>query len=290
MKLKPYLKNSANPALLFNLSLILLLFSSCSANIEPTYKEKDIPFHIQKICKEEYGLNVTTRLVGSTLWVYAALPRIIDKDYAVTKDKIFDDQMNDKLRKIMTSIGRVLVSSDRAPEFYCLVISDTQERGLDYTLIGSVMDMKKSYAGFIPWAETNNRYVRKLENAPLALGDSKGEHVRPYDISLPEFITLQISQRIADRFREADLKYLYQVNSIDIQFTPTTLIINADIIPQELRLGSMENNDLTKQSLRIVALVTRAYDFRDYINVEINDIKNGRRKIFNRTAVEAVRE
>jgi hypothetical protein len=290
MRSKPFLKNSASPALLYSLSLILIFISSCSSDIKPTYKEKEIPNFIKKICKEEYNLNVTTRVVGNTLWVYAPIPRIIDKDYAVTKDKFFDDEMNDKLRKVMTSIGRVLISSDRAPEFYFLVISDTEEKGLDYTLIGNVMDIKKSYAGFIPWAETNRRYVRKLENAPLALGDTAGKHIRPYDINLPEFIASQIAQRIEDRFREDDLKYQHQVNLVEARFTPTTLVINADIKKQEMRIVTSQNDYLTKEALKIAASVTRAYDFNDFTNVEINDLQNGKSTIVNRSTVEAIKE
>lgn len=290
MRLKQFSKNSVKPALPFSLILITIFIFACSSEIPPTYKEKEIPNFIKKICKEEYNLNVTTRVVGNTLWVYAPIPRIIDKDYTITKEKFFDDEMNDKLRKIMTSIGRVLISSDRAPEFYCLVISDIEERGLDYTLIGNVMDVKKSYAGFIPWAETNRRYVRKLENAPLAIGDTEGTHIKPYDINLPEFLAYQISQRIEDRFREDDLKYLYQINAIRAHFTPTTLVINADIKKQEMRIITSQNDYLTKEALKIVASVIKAYDFRDFTNVEINDSQNGKSTIVNRATVEAIRE
>ncbi|MDP3142773.1 MAG: hypothetical protein Q8N14_02345 [Candidatus Omnitrophota bacterium] len=290
MRLKPFSKNSVKPALPFSLILITIFIFACSSEIPPTYKKEEIPNFIKKICKEEYSLNVTTRVVGNTLWVYAPITRIIDKDYAVTKDKFFDDDMNDKLRKIMTSIGRVLISSDRAPEFYCLIISDIEERGLDYTLIGNVIDIKKSYAGFIPWAETNRRYVRKLENAPLALGDTEGKHIKPYDINLPEFIASQIAQRIEDRFREDDLKYQHQVNIVEARFTPTTLVINADIKKQDMRIITSQNDYLTKEVLKIIASVTRAYDFSNFSSVEINDSQNGKSTIINRTTVEAIKE
>lgn len=291
MRLKPFSKNSANPALLlFSLSLITLFFSGCSSEIPPTYKEKDIPFFIQKICKEEYSLEVTTAMAGKTLWVYAPISKMIHQDYAVTKEKLFDDKMSEQLRNVMTSIGRVLISSDRAPDFYFLVISDIGERGLDYTLIGNVLDIKKSYANFIPWSEMNKRYIEKLENSPQALGDTRGEHIQPYDITLRGFIAAQIAQRIENRFRQEDFKDIYTVKAVTAQFTPETLIINADIVMQEMRLFKTNNDDITKESLKITAQVLRAYDFRDYQDVQINDILNGKSTVYSRAAVEMVRE
>jgi len=290
MRLKPFSRNSANPARLL-VSLILLAFLfGCSSEIKPTYKEKDIPFHIKKICKEEYGLDVTTSVVGQTLWVYAPMPRIIDKDYAITKEKVFDEAMTDKMRNIMTSIGRVLISSDRAPEFYSLVISDIEERGLDYIIIANVLDIKKSYASVLPWTEMNKRYVVKLKSAPEALGDTLGIHVIPYDIGLPEFISGQIAQRIDSRLREPDFKNFYDVKAAEAQFTPTTLVINIDIKLQELRLKAPETNDITKEALKIAAQVTRAYDFEDFIEVQINEGKEGKSTTFSRKVLETIRE
>jgi hypothetical protein len=288
MRLTRYSKNSANPVLpLFSLLIVFIL--GCSTQTEPTYKEKDIPAAIKQICKDEYNLNVTTQVVGKTLWVYAPVSRIIDKDYAITKDKIFDDEMSEKLRNIMTSIGRVLVSSDRSPEFYCLVVSDIMERGIDYIIIADTLDIKKSYANFLPFTEMNKRYLVNLKETSGAMGDASGEHIKPFDISRKEFVAELIAQRIAGRFREDDLKNLYEVKSVKAQFTPEGLVVDADIGRNEMRLVIPENRYLTEESLKIIADVSRAYDFWDFQGVVINDTETKKSTLFSRAAVEAVK-
>ena len=133
MKLKPSLKTLARPALLFVSTLSLLLLSGCSSKIEPTYKEKDIPYLIKKICKDEYNLDVTTQRTHNTLWIYAPMDKILHKDYGLKEDKIFDDEIMDKIRNIITTIGRVLISSDNTPQFFAFLASDIK-LGIDYTI------------------------------------------------------------------------------------------------------------------------------------------------------------
>lgn len=289
MRLKPFSRNSAKPALPFSLFLIgLLSIFGCSADIPSTYKEKDIPLIVKKICQEENNLTVETRVVGSTLWVYAPLPRILHKDYAFSKEKIFDEEMSDKLRNIMTSIGRVLISAERSPEFYCLVISDIKELGLDYIIIGSVLDIKKSYAGFIPWPEMNRRYVIKLEEAPEAIADAEGRHLKYYEIDWKEFLAGQIAQRIDTRFRQEDLKNLYGIKKVNGEFNRQTLIINADIVKQPLLLPVASSDRIIEESLRAVAEVMRAYEFRDYVEVQINIPSTGKSVTFSRGTIESL--
>jgi len=294
MKSKRYLKNPANPALPLLKSFLTILITAslfgCSTSFEPTYKERDIPEIIKKTCAEEFKMAVATQLAGNTLWVYYPIDRIINKDYEVTKDKLFDEEMSNKLRNLTTVIGRVLISADRSPDFFCLVISDIKERALDYMLIANALDIKKTYANFLPWPEMNKRYVVKLLNAPNALGDSTGEHIQPYDISWNEFIGNQISQRIESRFREDDYKALYSVKEVTAQFTPTTLVVNADIKMQELRIGNIRNDKIIGESLKIIAQVIRAYNFKDFIQVEIHDTIEGKNSLFSRQTVEAIKE
>jgi hypothetical protein len=291
MRLKRYSKNSASPVPPFlSLILLTLVFSGCSGEIPPTYKEKDIPSVIQKICKDEFNLDTTSTIAGKTLWVYAPISKMIHKDYETTKGKLFDDKMSDQLRNVMISIGRVLISADHAPDFFCLVISDIGERGLDYSLVANAEDIKKSYAGFLPWTEINKRYVEKLESAPQALGDTTGAHIQAFDITLKDFIAAQIAQRIENRFRQEDFKSLYNVKGVSAQFTSDTLVINANIETQEVRLINPGDDNITRESQKIIAMVTRYYEFRDYEDVQINYIADGKSAVFSKAAVEAIKE
>ena len=281
MKLNLSLKNSAKAALLFSLFFSFLLYG-CENQLEPTYKGRDIPFVIQKICREEYGLNVTTIRTHNTLWVYAPLNKILHKDYdGIKEDKIFDEGMSEKLRNILTTIGRVLISSDNAPEFFALLVSDIN-LGIDYTLIGYTLDIKKSYAEFIPWTEANRRYVMQFKLSPEAVGDKTGTHLRAMDIRLPDFLAMQISQRIASSLQQDTFKKYLNVKKFDGKFNEGTFSFDYDI--KQIALPDKQT-DLKKEMLKIIAYCIRTYEFKDFSDVEINDLEMNDKTIFSKAAI-----
>lgn len=282
MRLKLFLKNAIRPALLFSLFFSLFL-CGCSDKIESTYKEKDIPYHVKKICKEEYGLEVTTQRSATTLWVYAPLEKILHKDYGVVKDKIFDEQMIEKLRNIITTTGRVLISSDNAPQFYGLVASDIN-LGLDYIIIGYVLDIKKSYAGFIPWPEANRRYVIQLRNSPKAIGDRSGFHIEAADIQLPEFLAKQIAQRIGAEFQDESMKKYFQVEKSEGVFREGTFHFEYSI----KRTSQPDKDiDVRRKIIDIITYCLKSYEFEDFSEVQLADLETQGKLSLNRGAIWA---
>lgn len=282
MRLKLFLKNSAKPALLFNL-LISIYLCGCSSRIEPTYKEKDIPDIVKKICKDEYSLEVTTHRTSTTLWIYAPVNKMLDKDYGKKEDKIFDEEMLDKSRNILTTVGRVLISSDYTPDFFALVASDIKV-GIDYTLIGNVLDMKKLFAGALPWPEANRRYVMKLNKAPEAVGDLSGKHLTYYDIKLPDFLAEQMAQRIATHFQDEERKKYFKVDNYAGTFTNNTFIIEYAIT----RFSKPDKEiDVQNEILDIIASCIKSYEFKDFSTLELVDLGTQDRVILSRTAIWA---
>lgn len=282
MKLKPSLKNSTRLALLFNL-LVCINLIGCQKPIEPSFKEKDIPHLVKKICKEEYNLDVTTIRTPTTLWVYAPMNKMLDKEFGIKEDKLFDEEMTDKLRNIFITIGRVLVSSDKTPEFFALSVSDINI-GLDYTIIGSVLDMKKSYAEFIPLAEANRRYVVKLKAEPLAVNDTAGNHLQAYDVKMPDFLSEQIAQRIGAKFQGEEWKKYFKVDSSVGSFINNTFVL-AYSIEQVSRPDKAI--DIDKEVSAIITYCIKTYEFRDFSMVEINDLLKKKKTILNKTAIWA---
>lgn len=278
MKSKPSLKNSAKAALLFN--VLLFYFCGCSGQIEPSYKEKDIPYLVKKICKDEYNLDVATKRTTNTLWIYAPLNKILDKEFGTNKDKIFDEEMTEKLRNILTAVGRVLVSSDNAPEFYALLASDINV-GLDYTIIGNVLDTKKSYAGFLPWTEANKRYVMKINISPQAIGDKTGVHLEAYDIQLPQFLAEQIAQRLETEFNQGNLKDNFKIKPIEANFKDKRFVFKIEFN----KLNASDTTDITQEAFKISSFVLQEYDFKDFLEVQINEVESGKSTALNQKAL-----
>lgn len=281
MRLKLSLRNAIKNALLSVSLLGFIILSGCSANIEPTYKEKDIPYIVKKICKEEYGLEVTTQRTHTTLWIYAPLDKILSKDYGVKEDKIFDEEVMDKIRNIITTIGRVLISSDDTPEFFAFLASDIK-LGIDYTMIGCTLDIKKSYAEFIPWTEANRRYVTKFKLSPESVEDTTGFHFLPYDINMSDFLSEQIAQRIGARFQDEELKKFFKVEKSEGKFKNGVFAFEYSIT----QIAKPKNNiDIPAEALKIVAYCLKTYEFTDFSGVTLTDLTTQNKIDLNKSAV-----
>lgn len=262
----------------------LLLLSSCYPT-EPTYKEKDIPFYIQKICKEEYGLEVIVQRAGDTIWIYAPMQKLLHKKFGIEKDKTFDEGVIEKLIHILTSINRVTSSSDKAPLFYCLTASDI-ELGIDYSLTGYVLDIKKLSSGAIPFNEANKRYVIKLNLQPNAIGDKMGAHLNLYDIKLTDFLIEQIAQRIRLEFQGEQWKDYFKIDSVEGKYQSGVFTFTYDI--KQLAQPPKPIN-LQEEITEIIALCLRIYEFHDFLLVNLTDLVSGDKVMLGRSSLEAIK-
>jgi len=283
MRLKLSSRNLVKTALLlFSLPLYLNL-SGCQNSFEPTYKEENIPYLVKQICKNEYKLDVITERRETTLWIYLPLAKILDKEFGIKEGRVFDEEMVDKLRNILGTVGRVVLSSNKAPEFFALWASDIN-LGLDYILIGNVLDIKKSYAGSLPFDELNKRYAMKFNINPEAREDRVGRHLKLYDIRLPDFLMQQMIQRISADFQKEELKKYFQVEKIDGIFNNGTFILEYSIKPHAF---SDKTIDITKEILNIITYCIKTYEFQDFSQVEINNLLTQEKLILNKAAILA---
>ena len=280
MKSKLSLRNLTKFVLL-SFSLISFFISGCSYPIEPTYKEKDIPLIIKKICKDEYGLDVTTQRTDNTLWIYAPVEQILHKDYATDPSKLFDEKMLDKLRNILITVGRVLISSDNTPQFFALLVSDIN-LGIDYSISGNILDIKKSYSGSIPPEETNRRYVVKFLSSPEAIGDKAGLHFIPYDITLTDFLAEQISQRIGGRFQSDELKSYFKVEKSEGEFKDGVFSFNYSI--EEIAKPKAKIK-IRNEILNIIAYCLKTYEFNDFLGISITDLRADEKLNYTKTEI-----
>lgn len=253
------------------------LLSGCfSANFPPSFNEADIPSSIIKICREEYKLEVLPILSGKTLWVYAPQERLLHADFGKDPDKIFDDTIIEKARNILTSISRVLLSSDKAPEFFVLVLSDIK-LGLDYSLTANFMDIKRSAAGGIPWSDANKRYVMGFEQSVNGIGDTRGEHLKVYDISLAEFLSRQIAQRMRIFFQDERVKKIFKMKEINAVFNDGKLTIDYSI--SRISVEDKELN-ISEEILAIVTYCIKSYEFKDFSEVVIKDLTQNKSSVY----------
>ncbi len=275
--------NSVKFALLLFSFFLYINLSGCQDSLAPTFKEEDIPHLVKQICKDEYKLDVITQRSETTLWIYVPLAKILHKDYGKKEGAFFDEELTDKLRNILSTVGRVVLSSNNAPEFFALWSSDINI-GLDYIIIGNVLDIKKAYAESLPFTELNKRYVMKFTVNPEAVQDTVGRHLKFYSIRLPDFLAQQMVQRISVEFQGEGLKKYFKVEKIDGIFNNDAFILEYSIKP----LAKPDKTiDVTKEILSTITYCIKIYDFQDFSRVEINDLVTQEKLVLNKAAILA---
>ena len=291
MKLKLSLKNSAKSGLFLNLLLILSLVSGCSTSTAPTFTLDKITTSIEDICKKEYGMNVSSRMVGETLWVYLPLNNILGKKDPPTKatdifevtdlteefrDKTFrleysvksippketlDDSeitkdASDKISNLWKVIRRIIFSLEHAknsePKFYCVVAADIK-KGFEIKLVVYYLDLKKVSYGLISSEEYQHRTIQDINIDPAIIGDRRGAYLQYRDISLEEFIANQIINRIKLKFQKPEVT---------------------------------KHADIEKEILKIVVTVFNIYKFEGFENVELEGKEQQLKILFNKAAIQ----
>lgn len=271
---------------------LVLFLSACSSSTSPSFLKEDVPQAVQDICKKEYELDISSRLVGSTLWIYLPLEGIISKpekpekyterfllddkknllegrvlnvNYLVrlTEEKekdqetALDKSVNKKIFNIMQVIRRVLFSVDPSqkdtPLFFCIVTADIKN-GFEIRQTFYVLDLKKISYGIISQTEYQHRIVQDSAISPLIIGDQEGSHLFYRDITLDEFIADQIQSRIKLKFQRPEVE---------------------------------RNADIDQEVLKVVSSVLNAYEFKDFNFAVMNNLVTGKKNILNQRSAMA---
>ncbi|MFH0762618.1 MAG: hypothetical protein V1925_01880 [Candidatus Omnitrophota bacterium] len=240
-KLRLSLKNSARAAL-NSLILITLVSLGCSSSIEPSFQREDIAQAICDISKEEYGIDARAKLFGHTLWVYLPVENILEKKdkpekfiekfeikdsdsglkdssltvkYAIkaipekenSQEYGYNKEVMEKINNIWKVTRRVLFSMERSdgsePEF-CVIVTADIKNGIVSKQTIYCKDLKKVSYGYISWDEYQRRSITESYLSPEAFDDKEGLFLAYKDITMEEFIPLQIAYRVKLKFQRPD--------------------------------------------------------------------------------------
>ena len=267
-----------NPKIVFLFSLLLAL-SACS-DIKPTYQRKNIEESINKICRSEYGLDVSVEEVEDTIWIYSPFEKLVNENGEPS------EKATEEIGNIILSLQRVLLSIDNPPKFYVFVASDTERIGADLVMVGFVPDIVKLQLLFISRDEFFARRFISFTRDPKALKDKYGFHIEKFNMDLPTFIALLTQQKIASSFSKKESKDYFQIDKCVVSYDQRTkdFIIQIDIKNKNYKPGLP---DPFQEALKTIYYYTsKVYDFNDFSFVRIVDFESKKIKTFNRKALE----
>ncbi|MFC1621678.1 hypothetical protein ACFL2G_05205 [Candidatus Omnitrophota bacterium] len=143
---------------------LLITLSSCTP---ATYSKEKVEESIKNLCKEEYDLDITTRITGSTLGVFIPIEGLIGKDLKL------DQEAGEKIEDVALSIHRVSMSTDRPLKFYTLTARDIDMPGAEFVLTGYTYDVVRVRLLDISRGEYHKRILRDFRFNPVIAGETK---------------------------------------------------------------------------------------------------------------------
>ena len=149
------------------LSLILFLLISAEACDKPTYSKEKATESIINLCKNEYHLDVSVKIIDSTLGVLIPIEGLVDQDLKLNKEA------GEKIEDVALSIHRVTMSSDSPLEIYTLVARDTKSIGAEFVLTGNIYDVVRVRLLDISRGEYHKRILRDFRFNPAIAGEAK---------------------------------------------------------------------------------------------------------------------
>ncbi len=150
--------------------LLLVLLSGC---VQKSYPAAHIKEALSEICRKEYGIEeMDVKIAGNTIGVYLPLKKLFAADFkeaAITGkvrnlETLFEPSPEalEKVEDVLFSISRVILSTDRAFEFYVLEATDVEKTGMQLVLTGYVNDIKRVRIWDISRNEYRKRVIHEL--------------------------------------------------------------------------------------------------------------------------------
>ncbi len=290
MRSKRYSKNSARPGLLLNTLIALSLILGCSSSTKPTFTQEEIHNAVRDICKKEYGIELTSRLAGKTLWVYMPAEDIfvppdkpknsnerfqVEQDDCAFKDDVlilqyniklipekeipqemeFNKQVSEKTNQVWSVIRRVLFSMDRSksaePEFICFVVGDIKN-GYEIRQTSYYLDLKKISYNYISTEEYQHRAIQDIGALAEIKGDRDGSYIDYKDMTLKDFIARQIQYRIKLKFQKPEVARNANIDREVEKAVSSTIEIYALKDFDGVELDNLADNNKTFLSVRAI--------------------------------------
>ncbi len=186
---------------------------------------------------------------------------VIDRKKSKEEDYGFSSSYTDSYIKnqnnIFTAVYEIFFNTkpkngEVMPQFFVVVITDIK-KGIETRATFYLEDFVKYMSGALPYDEYVKRFLSDRKGSSSMIGDEVGSHIRYTNITMSDFLTKQIINRINFKFQYSD-------------FQPD------------------DNYDNT--IIAIIADTLRYYHFKDFTDIRLNNIRMSKKYIFNKSQLE----
>jgi len=130
---------------------------------------------------------------------------------------------------------------EETPDFFVMVIADVT-RGIEFKSIFHFQDIKRYIQQSLAYEDYIQRNVTEIRGDQVIIGDTAGRHLKFEDMTWTDFLSKQMVNRVRFKFQQSD-------------FPP--------------------EGDLPQEILSIASDTVRAYDFTDFQQIRVVNVRNG---------------
>lgn len=253
----------------------LICFCIFGCSTPPTYTRKDIERVIERICQEEFNYNVKAYAIGQSIWVYAPFEDLINADSQINSQKEIT------LRNIFLSLRRAVLSMDSPPQFFILVASNVKNIGMDIYYIGFTPDIVKSELQFISRNEFDERIITLPFKNSKALNDYNGSHVPMLDITMGDFITYLVRQKVSKIYSDKSLAPNAHLEAIEGIYEQKRMIIRIELPRDPADTLTPQPLDTIKQVAKEFLTIYEEFS-PDITMIEIDDRSGGVKRCYSK--------
>lgn len=272
------------PFYLFPFAFSLLL-SGCVSNY--TYPADKVPESIETLCRDEYKLNVTARVVGKTVGALLYVDELIDTKGQIPKD------VHESMGRVLQVVARVALSTELPLDFCSIVIRDKKSTN-ELTITRSLDDTRRGNAEALGVEESINRTLfGQGRYAKDAVGNS------PFilkEVRLENFLADQIVQRIRYSFSRETAgsgKKGAKKKEVEEEDEDNSAFILVDGVFEDVKgrkdyrfsILSMKSEDPKQSMLNVFKTVNdvlSGYEFTGFDQIEIQDYINRQKLVLDR--------
>ncbi len=237
-----------------------------------TYPADSVPSSIESICKKEYKLDVTARVVGLTVGAVLYLDELLDAKGQVPKE------VHEQMGKVMQVVTRVSLSTDLRVEFCTVILRDRKNLN-ELTITRSLDDTKRANADAIGIEESINRTLFSQGKYAPEPGGEKDFTLK--EVRKEIFLTEQIVQRVRFSFSKDAKDEASAFALVDGAFDEADgrRVFRFSVIGLK---SSEDPHSTVLNVFKVVNDVLGGYRFEGFDAVEIQDYLNRLKLVLNK--------
>jgi len=246
------------------LALILVASVGLRCHLGLPYTHSQALDRIHTVCRDKYHLDVTTRILGDTLYATMELPGLLQR-LSLSGAMAHEDML--KIGDLLQITTHISLSTQPLFQFYVLRLFDPEFAGSELRYVTYLDDVRRLYAQALAEVEFFDRRIQdlKLSGDQQAMSDPWMDR----EVALGEFLAVQLALRLkAMAFDEKSALARWGVEDCAGWFEERAFRWLFS------RRAAEESDDTTwpAEIFRLVARVLREYRFDDYRTVAFTDL------------------